>query len=427
MPRYDQVQFIGLVSDTRLSVINRKYHGLSPEQCYTEQLRVLDNAITRLMKNPQLAAVSNILKIVTLPEGFFRPAQTEAYPTEMISQISDAVRAIISDPRFRNYLFILGTIVAFYESTQHRKSIQNVCVVMKGGENVGTVGNTLFIYKAAVSHQDFQHLAGKISLHGGSGYSPIARYNLGLDVDEFNKNSSRKLFFSLFGLNFGLEICLDHFNGRLHYAYKALALQNRGAAIPPISIHLIISCGMTLQTERIVVKPGGLVFLNDGEYFGTKLCLRELADHYERPDFLSIDLRSDLGYCPSLDYEKESPERWNKDIAIVHAYPPQPIEQDYEEVVVLPQPVLQEVEWMPDEAAEFCPQCGASFGLLKRRHHCRNCGTVVCGNCSNHTLPAKKIQSCTQKISGVTKILSPDENVRVCNDCYATSNTRQNL
>lgn len=39
--------------------------------------------------------------------------------------------------------------------------------------------------------------------------------------------------------------------------------------------------------------------------------------------------------------------------------------------------------WQPDEAVKACPICGASFTFFYRRHHCRKCGRVVCGECSS--------------------------------------------
>ncbi|RHY22011.1 hypothetical protein DYB25_006185 [Aphanomyces astaci] len=42
------------------------------------------------------------------------------------------------------------------------------------------------------------------------------------------------------------------------------------------------------------------------------------------------------------------------------------------------------VVWIPDSVAEECSQCGKPFRLLWRRHHCRRCGFVVCGHCSEH-------------------------------------------
>ena len=41
--------------------------------------------------------------------------------------------------------------------------------------------------------------------------------------------------------------------------------------------------------------------------------------------------------------------------------------------------------WLPDEHVVSCMICIAAFGFFKRKHHCRNCGVVVCAGCSKHT------------------------------------------
>lgn len=41
-----------------------------------------------------------------------------------------------------------------------------------------------------------------------------------------------------------------------------------------------------------------------------------------------------------------------------------------------------EVVWIPDSEAKRCMECNTKFSMFKRRHHCRNCGRVVCDNCS---------------------------------------------
>ncbi|XP_022096468.1 pleckstrin homology domain-containing family F member 2-like isoform X2 [Acanthaster planci] len=60
--------------------------------------------------------------------------------------------------------------------------------------------------------------------------------------------------------------------------------------------------------------------------------------------------------------------------------------------------------WVPDSEAPLCMLCKKSkFTALNRRHHCRKCGKVVCGQCS------------------AKKFLLPQQSVkpqRVCNDCY---------
>jgi DNA-directed RNA polymerase subunit RPC12/RpoP len=41
---------------------------------------------------------------------------------------------------------------------------------------------------------------------------------------------------------------------------------------------------------------------------------------------------------------------------------------------------------MADDAVSACTSCAKSFNLTRRRHHCRNCGTLVCQQCSARTL-----------------------------------------
>jgi len=60
--------------------------------------------------------------------------------------------------------------------------------------------------------------------------------------------------------------------------------------------------------------------------------------------------------------------------------------------------------WVPDAEANVCMHCKKTqFTMIVRRHHCRNCGAVVCGPCSSK------------------KFLLPQQSskpVRVCTGCY---------
>jgi len=59
--------------------------------------------------------------------------------------------------------------------------------------------------------------------------------------------------------------------------------------------------------------------------------------------------------------------------------------------------------WIADNAAPQCMRCKANFSVISRRHHCRSCGDVVCGDCS----PSKAI------VPGVNR----EREVRVCSAC----------
>uniref|UniRef100_A0A1Q3F4J8 Putative smad anchor for receptor activation n=1 Tax=Culex tarsalis TaxID=7177 RepID=A0A1Q3F4J8_CULTA len=37
--------------------------------------------------------------------------------------------------------------------------------------------------------------------------------------------------------------------------------------------------------------------------------------------------------------------------------------------------------WVPDNSTNFCMQCNQKFSLIKRRHHCRACGQLLCSAC----------------------------------------------
>jgi hypothetical protein len=48
----------------------------------------------------------------------------------------------------------------------------------------------------------------------------------------------------------------------------------------------------------------------------------------------------------------------------------------------------------------MCPRCRRAFGLLLRRHHCRQCGGIFCDRCSSRVWPL------------------PAAPKRVCEGCY---------
>lgn len=53
---------------------------------------------------------------------------------------------------------------------------------------------------------------------------------------------------------------------------------------------------------------------------------------------------------------------------------------------------------------EVCFSCRVTFSVLQRKHHCRNCGQVFCGQCSS--------KACTIPKFGIEK------EVRVCDRCF---------
>ncbi|XP_065372444.1 lateral signaling target protein 2 homolog [Calliphora vicina] len=82
------------------------------------------------------------------------------------------------------------------------------------------------------------------------------------------------------------------------------------------------------------------------------------------------------------------------------------IQQPQQQQINTTSPVhLSPPAWIPDQKAPRCMSCNTPFTAFRRRHHCRNCGGVFCGVCSNNSTPLPKY--------GLTKA------VRVCRSCYA--------
>lgn len=63
--------------------------------------------------------------------------------------------------------------------------------------------------------------------------------------------------------------------------------------------------------------------------------------------------------------------------------------------------------WTPDQEVNECAVCKRGFNLINRRHHCRKCGAVVCGKCSEQRMFLESSRSGSLK--------------RVCDKCYNES------
>ena len=64
--------------------------------------------------------------------------------------------------------------------------------------------------------------------------------------------------------------------------------------------------------------------------------------------------------------------------------------------------------WVSDRDRTHCSICSSAFTLLRRRHHCRLCGELVCHQCS----PNK------HQIASPFFFAAQDEPVRVCTPCF---------
>ena len=79
-------------------------------------------------------------------------------------------------------------------------------------------------------------------------------------------------------------------------------------------------------------------------------------------------------------------------------------------------------EWVRDDDAIECQgeDCDAVFGIFIRRHHCRACGGIYCGDCSTNRLRLE------QRPSRIARRRPPPAAAaavmhRVCDECYGAA------
>lgn len=251
----------------------------------------------------------SVLHIFVIPEFFFRgPNGAYESPSKdhgLHDELMRLVREFADQPKFSHWMFVCGTILetdAAYAETSKQKNgklrddvisaitrayhgtdndetreftfdllvkatefaqkhplhkIHNRCYIYK--QNSTEYPEGLFIEKRYVSHEDFV-----VSVYSPNAYSEasVAYPYIDESDGELKKSAfDSKSLFTLDGISFATEICLDHRRGRLREVRKS-----HEPSQVPVDVHLVVSCGMQLQQPSVVAKTGGLVFNTDGQY-----------------------------------------------------------------------------------------------------------------------------------------------------------------
>ena len=69
--------------------------------------------------------------------------------------------------------------------------------------------------------------------------------------------------------------------------------------------------------------------------------------------------------------------------------------------------------WIEEGASNTCMVCGSEFGLFNRKHNCRKCGKLVCGDCS--------------KKKTILEGWYKNKPVRVCSRCYYLVHNKETI
>lgn len=107
----------------------------------------------------------------------------------------------------------------------------------------------------------------------------------------------------------------------------------------------------------------------------------------------------------SIEVEQISPDGGDNDLSRSVENAEEALTSGWElESPASPAEVESPPPWIPDDMAPRCMSCQAIFTVMRRRHHCRNCGKIFCGRCSSNSVPLPRYGH-----------VKP---VRVCNRCF---------
>ncbi|WP_137105266.1 hypothetical protein [Azospirillum argentinense] len=253
----------------------QRYLGLDkPEDDIAERVKLVGCAIDAARASTQIDTSDETLKIFMMPEFFFR-GKTGAYEMDDVQTLVDKLHALVADAKWKNWLFVFGTIVGKSEQVIGTSLLAqliaklfppdteayNYSLIQKGGfGNDKELGQrTAFaVLKEKKSGIDFIRAGtmkdGGIALERVKHLAPSNTTR----SESQRRNYDGSSVFTLDGLIFGFEICLDHLVGRLR----------KSRNLAPIDVQLIPSCGAEVDPLNIAVKPGGLVLHCDGLGWG---------------------------------------------------------------------------------------------------------------------------------------------------------------
>lgn len=304
MPTYEKIQFIAYEIHTGPKLLGTKRYYLGLDNEYDDIAARLNWTYEVLQQAATKADGSTkTLKLLMLPEFYFRGSKG-AYSIDIVAQLISGLQHLVRGADWTDWLVVFGTIVGISSPTRYTptgfldklfkqilgqdltpidpnadQEVYNFALAQKGGwapsSNVMTPaqmnealeGKTFITMKEYKSNIDFIQVT---QTTGRAGYVWERVFHLdrigGRSKDSVVPGREERLvgydgasLFELDGIQFGLEICLDH-------AQQRLKNSPRPSGRSPVQIQLVPSCGLELKANAMVAMTGGYGFNVDGWY-----------------------------------------------------------------------------------------------------------------------------------------------------------------
>lgn len=294
--------------------------GLGPDaQCRVERLVGAMLAAQDRMRSENLLDNELTLKIFMAPEFYFRPPEESfvSYTYEQYRAIKDVLRETIKgDERFNHWLVIPGTILwkwgwdksslkrlnipgvkenVYFNSAIYVSRADEASAYSPGDKSSKVIEKTQAADKDGIPTKEQKH--GNESLLDPSGKATDEMWKMKNEKwgEEWwpkyqTPPKKEKHIFTVGGITFGLEICLEH-NPELrivkHVVSEKFSEKN-------IQIHLLIAGGMPVQEASVAAIPGGYILRTDGYSNSPSTNCQKIEKYVDMADAGSIKSQKDL-------------------------------------------------------------------------------------------------------------------------------------
>jgi hypothetical protein len=229
-------------------------------------------------ETPDIDHMDNVLKIVSLPEFFWR-GPYGAYTIDEINHLflpfAQQLRHMILDDFYSDFLFCFGTIIATrsrekIEQQQHATDMEyyNFAPISLGGRN----HHSYIVTKQYISNADFlSRTSARVPNPTEEDVRDYSEFDTELQrlfEQENNSTLVQDNVIVVDSIRIGIEICLDH---RLGVLWNNLLSKHHGKGL--VDVLLITSAGMAIERGPNPIVPGGVVYLCDGSA-SSAVCMR---------------------------------------------------------------------------------------------------------------------------------------------------------
>lgn len=269
MRSYEKIQFIGHSINTGPRMIKNGAESImtyvgdkDPVADLGKRTAFVRDVLGTAVNSTPVVPDDNVLKVFVLPEFFFC-GQERAHEMRHVDNLLANLQSLVSNSRWKHWVFVFGTVLgsAQAEGDNDTDGYQ-YCLIQQGCEVNNTMKDDLvrMVMKEHIFENDFieaEHNEDSCTLIWERIQHMLPPEQAGPGMEEQRNHYDGRGIFELAGITFGVEIGLDHAEGRLRRSPQLEGCRE-------VQIQIMPSCGTEICSDAVTAVEDGWVFNCDG-------------------------------------------------------------------------------------------------------------------------------------------------------------------